>query len=437
MRRHPRAWIGSSGERHPPSGTAPRSAATAVEHEVAEVPAGGAAAVRGRDRLRRPRPRSRGRSTRAVQLGDTGYTPPDPGIAQAYADFAQRRFGWSVDPLARPHDVRRHDGRRRDPAPGHRRPATASIVTPPVYPPFYDCIPEAGGVVERVPLVRHRRRLGARPRSASRPPSPAARAPCCCAIRTTRPARRTRARASPRWPISPRGFGADGHQRRDPCTARRTPGTRSRPFLDASPVAARIGYAVTSASKAFNLAGLKCALMVTADEQTADVVRALPDEVEWRTGLFGAIAGVAAFSQESDDWLDSLLAALDQNRRLLARPPRRARARRRAIGCPTPGFLAWVDLTGTRVGRQSRREDPSRGRRRAAPRPAVRRRGTRARAHQLRMLAGCAAQRGCRAHRRARAVDLGDQRHLGAALRLGDGRARSLSSSSPRCSRSP
>ena len=34
--------------------------------------------------------------------------------------------------------------------------------------------------------------------------------------------------------------------------------------------------------------------------------------------LFGALAGVAAFSPESDAWLDAQMAALDVNRRLLA-----------------------------------------------------------------------------------------------------------------------
>ena len=34
----------------------------------------------------------------AVAIGDTGYTPPDPGIGPAFAGFAERRFGWSVDP---------------------------------------------------------------------------------------------------------------------------------------------------------------------------------------------------------------------------------------------------------------------------------------------------------------------------------------------------
>jgi len=122
------------------------------------------------------------------------------------------------------------------------------------------------------------------------------------------------------------------------------PGVVFTPFLDASDASARVGYAVTSASKAFNLAGLKCALMIATDPRRFELVRELPAEVEWRTGLFGALAGVAAFSGESDEWLDSLLAAIDRNRWLLDEllgeyvPGAR-------YEMPDAGYLAWVDLS--------------------------------------------------------------------------------------------
>jgi cystathionine beta-lyase len=101
---------------------------------------------------------------------------------------------------------------------------------------------------------------------------------------------------------------------------------------------------VTSASKTYNLAGLKCAVIVTGSEETAAVVRALPWEVEWRAGLFGIIANRAAFAIDSDAWLEQLLAALDDNRRLLADllaehlPLARYRL-------PEAGYLAWVDVS--------------------------------------------------------------------------------------------
>lgn len=122
------------------------------------------------------------------------------------------------------------------------------------------------------------------------------------------------------------------------------PGAGFTPFLAVSDAAQRVGYAVVSASKAFNLAGLKCALMVTADDETSAVVRGLPVEVEWRTGQFGLLAAVAAFSEESDPWLDGLLRTLDENRvlleDLLAAHLPGARYR-----IPDAGYLAWIDLS--------------------------------------------------------------------------------------------
>ena len=35
---------------------------------------------------------------RAVELGDTGYTASRTPLAAAFAGFAERRFGWEVDP---------------------------------------------------------------------------------------------------------------------------------------------------------------------------------------------------------------------------------------------------------------------------------------------------------------------------------------------------
>ncbi len=278
---------------------------------------------------------------RAVDLGDTGYTPPDPGIADAYAGFAQRRYGWTVDPahIRTTCDVMMGvvEILRRVTEPGDR-----VIVTPPVYPPFYECIPEAGAVVERVPLTTTATGweldlLGIEAALAG-----GARAVLLCNPHNPTGTAHSRESLAALADLAA-GFGAAVISDEIHAPLVHAPRTFT-PFLDASPTAARVGFAVVSASKAFNLAGLKCALMVTAADETARVVRSLPDEVEWRTGLFGAIAGVAAFSQESDDWLDGLRAALDENRHLLAEllaehvPGARYRI-------PDAGFLAWVDLS--------------------------------------------------------------------------------------------
>jgi cystathionine beta-lyase len=278
---------------------------------------------------------------RAVELGDTGYTPPDPGIAAAYVGFAERRFGWTVDParIRTTCDVMMGvvEVLRAVTQPGDR-----IVITPPVYPPFYDCIPEAGAVVERVPLVdtgsaweldldgiEAAFAAGARGILLCNPHNPTG----------TVHARETLAALAD---LAERyGAVVVSDEIHAPLTHA---GATFTPFLDASPAAARVGYTVASASKAFNLAGLKCALMVTADDATSRMVRGLPDEVEWRTGLFGALASVAAFSPESDEWLDAQLAALDENRRLLAELlAEQVPAARYRI--PDAGFLAWIDLS--------------------------------------------------------------------------------------------
>ena len=277
----------------------------------------------------------------ALELGDTGYTPPDPGIRSAFSTFAARRFGWDVDPRR----VRSTCDVMMGVVEILRaviRPGDRVVVTPPVYPPFFDCVPEAGGVVERVGLVQTG--SGWELDMAGIEAAFAGGATTLLLCNPHNPTGTVHSKESlARLAELALRYGARvvSDEIHAPLTQ---PGIEFTPFLAASPAAAHVGFAVTSASKAFNLAGLKCAVMVTAAEETARIVDGLPDEVEWRTGLFGALASVAAFDAASDPWLDSLLAALDENRRLLAElldehvPGARYRA-------PDAGYLAWVDLS--------------------------------------------------------------------------------------------
>ena len=281
------------------------------------------------------------RLARAVAVGDTGYTPPDPGIRDAFATFARRRFGWEVDPgrVRSTADVMMGvvEILRRVTKPGDR-----VVVTPPVYPPFYDCVPEAGAVIERVPLRDTGDRWELDLAGIEAALADGARAVLLCNPHNpTGTVHSRESLAELARIVAARDAVVVSDEIHAPLTHANATFT---PFLAASDEAARVGYAVTSASKAYNLAGLKCALMVTASDETSRIVREMPAEVEWRTGLFGALAGVAAFSPETDAWLDAELAALDGNRRLLAEllaehvPGARFRI-------PDAGFLAWVDLS--------------------------------------------------------------------------------------------
>ncbi|GLJ78833.1 MalY/PatB family protein [Microbacterium imperiale] len=277
----------------------------------------------------------------AVEIGDTGYTPPQPGVAGAFAGFARRRWGWVVEPerVRWTGDVMMGvvELLRATVEPGDR-----VVVNPPVYPPFFDTVAEAGAVVEEVPLrdtgagweldlagIEAALATGARAVLLCNPHNPTG---TVHSRKTLRELARIAAR---------HGAVVISDEIHGPLASADAPFT---PFLSVSAEAEAVGYAVTSASKAYNLAGLKCAVMVTASDATTATVRSLPWEVEWRTGLFGALSSVAAFSTESDAWLDALLARLEVNRRLLAEllADHLPRARYRM---PQAGFLAWIDVS--------------------------------------------------------------------------------------------
>ncbi|MEN2741099.1 aminotransferase class I/II-fold pyridoxal phosphate-dependent enzyme [Microbacterium sp. X-17] len=280
------------------------------------------------------------RLEQAIAIGDTGYTPPRLALAESYAAFARRRHGWEVDParIRWTGDVMMGvvEVLRATVRPGDR-----VVVMPPVYPPFFDSVEEAGGVVERVPLrdtgegweidldgIADALRGGARAILLCNPHNPTGTAHSRASLRALAGLAESH------------GAVVVSDEIHAPLTH---PDAEFVPFLSVSDAAARVGYAVTSASKAFNLAGLKCALMITASDGPSKVVTDLPWEVEWRTGLFGALAAIAAFAPESDDWLDGLLLTLDGNRRLLA-DLLAEHLPAAGYRIPQAGYLGWIDV---------------------------------------------------------------------------------------------
>jgi len=283
---------------------------------------------------------------RAVDNGDTGYIASRTPLPETYAAFAMRRYGWHADPsrMRTTADVSMGivEILRRVTQPGER-----VVVTTPVYPPFFDLVSEAGAEVARVPLLDTGTAWELDLDGIRAAFDDGATAMLLCNPHNPTGTVHSRDSLTALAEIADE-FGAAviSDEIHAPLAQ---PGTGFTPFLDTGEAAERVGYAVVSASKAFNLAGLKCALMVTASDRTSAIVRGLPIEVEWRTGQFGLLAAVAAFSEESDEWLDGLLRTLDENRvlleDLLASKISAARYR-----IPDAGYLAWIDLSGLEWG---------------------------------------------------------------------------------------
>jgi len=224
-------------------------------------------------------------------------------------------------------------------------PGDRVVIAPPVYPPFWAYVAEAGGVVEEVPLVEGD---AADTGSAwsldlaglERAFAGGARAFLLCnphnPLGLVHPPEQLAAVAE----LAERyGVSVVSDEVHAALTHRDALFT---PFLSVSETARRVGIAAHAASKAWNLAGLKCAFFVTASPGRTARIDALPIEIEERASLFGRIATEAAY-RDSRDWLNGALDAIEANRRLLTDllaehlPDAVYRE-------PRASYLAWVDL---------------------------------------------------------------------------------------------
>jgi cystathionine beta-lyase len=120
------------------------------------------------------------------------------------------------------------------------------------------------------------------------------------------------------------------------------------PYLSLGEEACSVGIVVTAASKGWNIAGLKCAIIVTQDSHMHKTLDAIAPATHYRASLLGGFATVAAFS-EGEPWLDKLMVQLDHNRKLVldlvaAHLPL---ARTHLPHC---SYLSWIDLSEYSLG---------------------------------------------------------------------------------------
>ncbi len=275
-----------------------------------------------------------------IDNSDTGYAPPTSELPEEFAGFAKARWGWTVDPeqvwTTTDVGVAVVESLRRVTAPGD-----GVIITTPVYFPFFDLVEEAGRQVVEVPLaggidegwsldldgIEAAFKDGATAFLLCNPHNP---------VGLAHSAEQLSAVADL---AAQYGATVVSDEIHGPLTYASATFT---PFLAVSDNARMVGICVTAASKAWNLAGLKCAIMVTAGGPNQEIVGGMPLEVYWRTSLLGLKASVSAY-RDSVDWFDGILSALDANRRLLATlleehlPTVKYRM-------PQATYLAWLDF---------------------------------------------------------------------------------------------
>jgi cystathionine beta-lyase len=284
-----------------------------------------------------------------LRNSDTGYLDSAGPLAPAFADFAWSSWSWGVDPewvhLATDVTVGVVETLRLVlPESGGR-----VVLTPPVYPPFFEMIEEADAVAVTVPLredagwaldldaLEAAFASGVDAMLLCNPQNPTGR---CHSRRTLEALARLAARYGV-FVVSDEVHAPLAH-----------PGSRFIPFAPVARAAGARSATVTSASKAWNLAGLKCAVIVAAEPETARLLHRLPEELAARTSILGLHANVAALSCLR--WRDGLLDQIVENVRLLE-TELAVHAPDVQVVPPDAGYLAWLDFRSTGLG-----DDPAR-----------------------------------------------------------------------------
>ncbi|MFF5482941.1 MalY/PatB family protein [Streptomyces sp. NPDC012935] len=281
--------------------------------------------------------------TDVLALGDTGY-PAGTGYAEALAGFAQKRWGWefAVERTAIVPDVMLGVVEMLKLVTG---PGDPVVVNSPVYPPFYMFVEHMDRQVIEAPLGADLRiDLDTLEETFRRATTGGRRAAflLCSPHNPTGTVHTADELAAVAALGDRHGVRVVADEIHAPLTAG---GVDFVPYL--STPGAENGLSLMSASKAWNLAGLKAALAIAGPEAAADMAR-LPEEVSHGPSHLGIIAHSAAL-RDGTDWLDALLAGLDDNRLLLAD----LLAEHLPAITHRPGeatYLAWLDCRALGLG---------------------------------------------------------------------------------------
>jgi len=125
------------------------------------------------------------------------------------------------------------------------------------------------------------------------------------------------------------------------------PGSTHIPIASLGDEIARRTITLSSASKTFNLAGLRCAVAACGSEYLAARLRAIPKRQRGRANNLGILAAITAW-QEGRPWLDAVIAHLAANRDRVTDEL----AQFGQVTCipPEATYLAWLDMRRTGLG---------------------------------------------------------------------------------------
>jgi cystathionine beta-lyase len=302
-------------------------------------------------------------ATAAIAAGDCGYGHKGE-LGEAFAAFAASRLGWSPDPsliFAIPDVMTGVAELVQAVTP----PGAGIVINPPVYPPFFYRLRFANRRIVEVPLRRAGDgRYDLDPEALDRVlAGDGVHAYLLC--NPHNPTGRVWSRqqlATVAGICQRHGVVLLVDEIHAPLVL---PGAHHVPFGSLDHEMTTRSVTFSSASKAWNIPGLKCGVAVAGSAGLAAVL-----SERWEAllaGQVGVLATVAAFT-ESLPWLDALLGQLDENRSLLSRLLAEQLPGVRYVP-PEASFLAWLDCRALGLGDDPARAFLDRGRVAVSPGP--------------------------------------------------------------------
>ena len=126
------------------------------------------------------------------------------------------------------------------------------------------------------------------------------------------------------------------------------PGEIFVPMLSLGADAESVAVCVTAASKGWNIAGLKCAILISQNSEMNSKLANLAPAMHYRASLLGGFATAVAFA-DSGVWLDTVIAQLDHNRHLIKKLLAEKLPTVR-YHIPQNSYLAWIDVASLKLG---------------------------------------------------------------------------------------
>ncbi|HYL07291.1 MAG TPA: PatB family C-S lyase [Candidatus Udaeobacter sp.] len=277
---------------------------------------------------------------RLVDLDDTGYGPmeDEQRLGGAFARRMRDRYGWEVDPELVISTIEVVQGIVAAIV-ALTEPGDGIVVQTPVYPPFLTAVAGTNRRLVENPLVDDGPRFVVNAEGLRAAVDPGTRMILLC--NPHNPSGRVFTRTELEA-IAAVAIDHDLVIVSDEIHSELLyPGMRHIPIASLGPDVAARTLTLTSATKAFNIAGLRCALAALGSPQLRDRFRrAIPDHLLGRPNRFGVEATIAAWAH-GDEWLESVLGYLDRNRRRVAEV---AAGIGGLVHHPPEGtYLAWLD----------------------------------------------------------------------------------------------